>query len=152
MPTPARGDTESQAALPQAEEAEPDSLSPAPLPPPPKAPQPLGNGYGGVGDRTKRIPVPPEEVTRVTNLIKLYAPNAPVLVAIAKSESGFDCGIKNAGSSARGCFQILKGTWIDAGCTGNTYIAEDNIKCAKKIFDKSGTSPWNESKNVWGKR
>lgn len=78
-------------------------------------------------------------------------PNAPIMVAIAQAESGFDCGIKNKISSARGCFQITKSTWFDTGCTGNVYNPEDNIRCAKKLFDKRGTSPWNESKNTWGK-
>lgn len=128
-------------------------VSPAiPSPAPTPSPKAKTASFGGVGDRTDRIPISPEEVTRVTNLIKAIIPNAPIMIAIASAESGFDCGIKNKASSARGCFQILKSTWIDAGCTGDVFNAEDNIRCAKKLFDTSGTTPWNESKGTWGKR
>lgn len=123
-----------------------------PSPTPISSPKAKTASFGGVGDRTDRIPISPDEVTRITNLIKDIAPDAPILVAIASAESGFDCGIKNKASSARGCFQILKSTWIDAGCTGDVFNAEDNIRCAKKLFDNSGTTPWDQSKNVWGKR
>lgn len=104
-----------------------------------------------VGDRTKNIKVSPGEVTRVTNLILATFPDAPIMVSIASAESGFDCGVRNPGSSASGCFQILKGTWRDYGCIGDVLDVEDNIACARKLYDKDGTRPWNESKYMWGK-
>lgn len=106
---------------------------------------------GGVGDRVTMVVVPPEEIARIKALILATFPNNPIMVKIASAESGFDCGIKNRSSSARGCFQILTSTWKSEQCVGNVLIAEDNIACAKKLFDRYGTSPWNESKASWGK-
>lgn len=59
----------------------------------------------------------------------------------------------NPTSTARGCFQILKGTFADPyyGCTGDRMKIEDNVACAKKIYAKSGTRPWNASKHNWQK-
>lgn len=104
-----------------------------------------------VGDRTKNIKVSPEEVTRVTALIRATFPDAPIMLQVAIAESNLDCGVRNPGSSASGCFQILKGTWRDYGCIGDVFKAEDNIACARKIYDRDGTRPWNESKYMWGK-
>lgn len=100
-------------------------------------------------DRTKKIVVPPEEVKRIADVVKTTFPDAPVMIMVLKSESSFDCGIKNPGSSARGCFQILTSTWKGAACTGDVYDIEDNIACARKLYDESGLAPWLESKNTW---
>ena len=78
-------------------------------------------------------------------------PEAPVMVHVANSESGLNPLAKNPSSTATGLFQILKSTWQDAGCTGNPKNANDNLVCARKLFDKSGTKPWNESRDTWKK-
>ncbi len=76
-------------------------------------------------------------------------PDAPIMLKIARAESGFKPWEKNPNSSASGLFQILTGTWKLHGCEGDVFNAEDNIACARKIYDDSGTKPWNESKPFW---
>lgn len=81
------------------------------------------------------------------------------MLEIAYCESGVqtqtDCWgpinpkAKNPYSTAKGVFQILDGTWEYAGCTGDPYNEDDNIACAKILYQDSGTNPWNASKNVW---
>lgn len=61
-----------------------------------------------------------------------------------------DPNAENPGSTATGVFQILIGTWEDYGCTGNRMDAEDNIACARKIYDQSGLTPWEASRHKWG--
>lgn len=74
----------------------------------------------------------------------------PIMVDIAMCESGFNPKIKNPGSSASGIFQIIKDTWEDHSCEGDVFDAEDNIACAKKLYEKNGTRDWNPSKSCWG--
>ncbi len=78
-------------------------------------------------------------------------PDAPVMFRIARAESQFNPEAKNPESTATGVFQILIGTWKDKryGCTGERTNAIDNIACARKIYDISGTVPWNSSKENW---
>ena len=45
---------------------------------------------------------------------------------------------KNKNSSAKGVFQIIDGTWKGYKCTGSVLIYEDNIQCAKKIYESNG--------------
>ena len=95
-------------------------------------------------------PDTPKEFTEA-----LFKEDAQHALPILKAESGFDCDTvqyRNPGSTAKGCFQILDGTWKDPayGCTGYVFDFRDNIRCAKKIFDVSGTTPWDASKHVWG--
>lgn len=75
-----------------------------------------------------------------------------VMVRIAESESSFSESAANPNSTARGVFQILVGTFNDPyyGCTGDRHEAKDNIECARKIYEKSGTVPWNSSRSSWG--
>ncbi len=75
--------------------------------------------------------------------------DAPVMVRIAMAESGMNPLAKNTKSTASGLFQILKGTWSAHRCTGDVFNEKDNIACARKIYDASGTVPWNESKSNW---
>lgn len=103
------------------------------------------------GDRVKNIIVPKEEIVRIKGLITATFPDAPIMVRVVEAESSFDCGVKNPDSSARGCFQILTGTWKDHACIGDVLDVEDNIACARKIYDDEGTRPWNSSKYMWGK-
>lgn len=75
--------------------------------------------------------------------------NEPVMIRIAKAESEFNPLATNPKSSARGIFQILKGTWNDYGCLGDRFSPQDNIACARIIYDKDGTRPWDASKDKW---
>lgn len=89
--------------------------------------------------------------------IKQVFADAPIMYYVALAESGSNgkacVNNVNSSSSARGCFQILYGTFNDPvyGCTGDRMNHKDNIDCARKIYNKSGTVPWNPSKHVWGK-
>jgi hypothetical protein len=77
------------------------------------------------------------------------------MLKIAYCESGNNCQgpidpkAKNPFSSASGVFQILKGTWKAYGCTGDAFNEDDNIACARKIYDDSGTTPWLASQAGW---
>lgn len=75
-----------------------------------------------------------------------------VMVEIARAESQFVETAANPKSTARGVFQILVGTFNDPyyGCTGDRHKAKDNIECARKIYEKSGTTPWASSQSSWG--
>lgn len=75
--------------------------------------------------------------------------DAPVMVRVARAESGFNPLAKNPHSSATGLFQILKSTWTATGCTGTSTIASDNIACARKLYDDAGTAPWTASEAGW---
>lgn len=82
-------------------------------------------------------------------------PDAPIMYWVAVNESGLDPNIANP-SGAKGLFQITGGTWRGSGCTGNVFNATDNIKCARKLYDKNHLSDWSESKykgfgGGWGK-
>lgn len=66
-------------------------------------------------------------------------------------KGGINCHQKNPRSSATGCFQIIKGTWALFKCPGDVWDEDDNIACARLIYDDSGLSPWSESKPSWGR-
>lgn len=85
----------------------------------------------------------------VQGLVAQAFPTAPVMVRIAKAESSFVPTARNQGSTATGVFQILSGTWKAYGCTGSRTNAADNIACAKKLYEDSGTTPWNSSSLKW---
>jgi len=70
---------------------------------------------------------------------------------VMKPESGGNHMAKNPYSTAKGCYQILDSTWRGEGCKGDVYNPIFNVKCAKILHDRYGTSPWLESKSVWSK-
>lgn len=82
-------------------------------------------------------------------LIRYEFVDAPVMVDIARAESGFNCQAKNPNSSAKGCFQILDGTWAYFECEGDVLNARDNIVCARKIYERNGTRDWLASSHAW---
>lgn len=85
----------------------------------------------------------------VEDKIRLAFPDAPVMVEIARAESQFNPSAKNPNSTATGLFQILIGTWHGYGCTGERTDPEDNIACARIIYDQDGTTPWMASSYHW---
>ncbi len=99
------------------------------------------------------IPIPSVQELTVEQKIRITFPDAPIMLEIAKAESRLIPTAKNPNSTASGVFQILKGTFEDPyyGCTGDVFDEADNIACARKIYDKSGTVPWDASRHVWGK-
>jgi hypothetical protein len=72
-----------------------------------------------------------------------------IMVRVARAESRFVPTAKNPHSTATGVFQILIGTWNHYKCTGSRTNAADNIRCAKKIYDREGVKPWVSSKSMW---
>lgn len=82
-------------------------------------------------------------------MVRVTFENTPVMIRIAAAESSFDPKAKNPGSTATGLFQILAGTWKSYGCTGSRTNAADNIACAKKMYEESGTIPWKSSEDKW---
>lgn len=93
-------------------------------------------------------PAASETLTVPQMVIKEFgAPS--IMVRIAMAESGFISTSTNPKSSARGIFQILIGTWNDYGCLGDVFDPIDNITCARKIYDKAGTTPWKASIEMW---
>lgn len=104
--------------------------------------------------QTAYIPVPPKPLT-VREKVELEFKDAPIMVRIADAESDFRPDQTNKNSSASGVFQILRGTWKDYKCEGDfeteRFDADANIACARKIYNRSGTTPWNPSKHDWGR-
>lgn len=102
----------------------------------------------------QETPVVVKELTPKEKILKAF-PDAPIMVHIADAESDFRPNATNAHSSASGLFQILRGTWSYYQCEGNfetdRFDVDKNIACARKLYDKSGTSPWDPSKHDWGR-
>lgn len=96
-------------------------------------------------------------IVDIATVIRMTFPDAPIMYHVAKAESwdfklnDFNPKARNPESTAKGIYQILDGTWKGAGCKGDPLQALDNIACARKIYDDSGTTPWNASKGTWGK-
>lgn len=86
----------------------------------------------------------------VKEVVAKSFPDAPIMVQIASAESSFNPLNKNrSGSTAKGLFQILDGTWKGEKCVGEVYNIYDNIECAKKLKKRYGTTPWVSSADSW---
>ena len=88
-------------------------------------------------------------VEAIKDLIRQTFPNDPIMLNVAKAESGFNPNAKNPNSSAKGIFQIISGTWKHFECQGEPMNAEDNISCAKKVLEGQGLGAWQESYPLW---
>lgn len=100
------------------------------------------------------IPEPVVELTVKQKIQKEFS-DAPIMVHIADAESDFVATAKNTESSASGVFQILRSTWTSNNCKGDfetqRFDEDLNIACARVLYDRYGTSPWNPSKHSWGR-
>lgn len=79
-----------------------------------------------------------------------------IMYWVAVNESALVPSAANP-SGAKGLFQIVGITWRGYGCTGNVFNTDDNIRCARKIYDKRGLKDWEWSRHEgfdggWGKR
>lgn len=74
---------------------------------------------------------------------EVFGESAVQAKKVSFCESSFNPQSKHKESSAKGCFQIISGTWKHFKCTGDPLNAMDNVKCAKKIYDHTGA--WNTS-------
>ncbi|HYF12976.1 MAG TPA: transglycosylase SLT domain-containing protein [Candidatus Paceibacterota bacterium] len=107
-----------------------------------------------------QLPAPMPQVQTVNEYVREYFKDEPVLADIAQCESQmrqFDKNgntIKNPTSSAIGIMQIMasihKGTAEKLGL--DIYSVQGNLAYAKYLYDREGTTPWNASKNCWGKK
>lgn len=96
----------------------------------------------------------------VEEYVRDYFADIPVMIAVASCESHFRQSdkdgtiLKNAHSSAIGVFQIMHS--IHAGNAEKNLdiditTIEGNAAYARYLYEKSGTKPWNASKECWGK-
>lgn len=84
---------------------------------------------------------------------ELGVPNQDILtmIRIARAESGLRPRAKNPTSTASGVYQIIASTWYHYDCVGDKWDFEDNIRCAYRLYQRSGFQPWNASKAVWNR-
>jgi len=98
---------------------------------------------------------PTTEPLSIEQKIRDAFPEDPDMsVRVAFCESSLNPEAKHKDSSAKGIFQIIRGTWNGYKCTGDPLIADDNIACARKIYLKNGwgkSSSWLASKPCWSK-
>ena len=92
---------------------------------------------------------PGPDCVDVEAIVRAYWSDAPVMIEIARAESEFSPTADNPNSTAKGLFQILDGTWEDYGCQGDVLDIQDNLACARLLYEESGTTPWNASKDKW---
>jgi len=112
-------------------------VHPAPAPPPAPAPTVA----------PAAPPVPPPTPAPAGQL-------PSILVAIRGCESGHDYTARNPRSSASGAFQFIDSTWRAYGDSRWTraYLAPREVQdaAALRLYQASGTSPWNASRSCWG--
>lgn len=82
-------------------------------------------------------------------IVKYFGKDSAAALKVAKCESGLNPKAANKVSSARGVFQIIKGTWVSnrkaMGLSTDLdlrFDAEENIKTAKYLYDRRGWQPW----------
>jgi len=96
--------------------------------------------------------------SEIEALVREYFSDAPVMVQIARCESGFrqfngnGVVLKNPTSSAKGIFQIMESlhTRTAANLGHDILTIEGNLGYARHLYEKEGTRPWNASKHCWG--
>jgi hypothetical protein len=113
-------------------------------------------GVGVVQDRTTPTPkapvvkqeaTPTHKPTSVEEIIgSVFGDKKDEAVKVAFCESSLNPNCSHKTSSAKGLFQIVKGTWKQFKCEGDQLDALDNTICAKKIYDYYGS--WN-TKGGW---
>jgi len=74
---------------------------------------------------------------------------------IIKCESQWNENAKNPNSTARGLFQIIKGSEElcekNLGIELDMYNEKDNMICGKYLMEHQGLSAWKESRHCWDK-
>jgi LysM repeat protein len=77
--------------------------------------------------------------------------SADPLGAIAQCESGGNIRAQNPSSTASGKYQFLDSTWRGLGGKGSAKDASEaeQDRMARKLYNQSGTTPWNPSKACW---
>lgn len=94
----------------------------------------------------------PERVQQ--EILKVF-PDAPIMVQVAKCESGFKPEAHNPTNNShdKGIFQIstkYHGAKLEA-LGLDPYDVRDNLAYARMLYDQSGLKPWDWSKPCWSK-
>jgi hypothetical protein len=95
---------------------------------------------------------------QVEKQVRLAFARTPVMVKIARCESGFrqhdgrGAPLKNKHSTATGAFQVMYSLHHkNASRLGfNLKTTQGNIGYAKYLYRTEGTRPWRASKHCWG--
>lgn len=86
----------------------------------------------------------------IDELIIEYFPNDVKLWrSVIWCESRNNPKADNFYSTADGLAQIIDSTWANFKCTGDKKSAEDNLRCASRIFELEGVKHWNASALCW---
>jgi len=83
----------------------------------------------------------------------VFGADGKMAIKVAFCESSLNPFATHKNSSAKGLFQIIDPTFKQFSCAGDPFNPDDNIRCAKKIFDKFGwgsSGSWLASKRCWG--
>jgi hypothetical protein len=92
---------------------------------------------------------------RVKEEIRKVFPDAPIMLEVARCESGFKPNAYNPtnGSGDKGIMQIsTKYHGHRTNALGlDMYDVQDNLKYARMLYDESGLQPWKWSKPCWSK-
>jgi len=85
----------------------------------------------------------------------VFGKDSEMAIKVAFCESSLNPLTAHKSSSAKGLFQIIDPTFKQFNCVGNPFNPDDNIRCAKKIYDKFGwgsSGSWLASKRCWGEK
>lgn len=84
---------------------------------------------------------------------RVFGEKADLAKKVAFCESSLIPTNYSRESSAKGLFMIIDGTWQRFHCSGNPLNYEDNIRCAKIIYDYYGkfgaSGAWKASSGCW---
>jgi len=101
------------------------------------------------------LPNPQPRLPETNKQTKPFLEIPEVMKRIAFCESRNNHKARNDSSTARGTYQIIKGTeelcekWL--GIELDMLNRNDNELCAMFLYDKYGTKPWRASKSCWSK-
>jgi hypothetical protein len=94
-----------------------------------------------------------EPRTLIEEIEFVFGDQAELAKKVAFCESSLNPKATHKDSTATGLFQILRGTFRQFKCSGDPLNYQDNIKCAKKIYDYYGEfgtrGGWAASRSCW---
>lgn len=109
------------------------------------------------------LAIPMKEVTQssayVEQYVRAYFSDIPIMAEIAECESKFrhydtDGNVLRGEDNRRdiGVMQINEAFHLDSALAEgiDLYTLEGNLRYARELHEKMGTSPWKHSKKCWG--